>query len=431
MLIAYYGFLICLVTFVASVWNEKNFINPIAVFSFVWGLIFLFSPMCLYTLYLPHDDTYLCILIGVVCFFCGALLANFFKMHRYSFGQNDNGCAVRYRLRYQLVYVFLIVDFIYFAVFFSLMIKTVGLYNLANVQSSLQNGDFIMQKSKILSAVSNLIIYPTTQAAPAIAAADFWFGAKDKKLMLLTVAVLFIKMLANANRSGFMVFFIYMILLALVYYKSSKGGVRLSPKMKKKIKKYIVLFLVLGSIIFGVLTFFRGADVVSNVYKNLAMPPMMFEIWRDVVDKKNLFGYGTASLNGFFNSLFYVLKNLLGLDSMPVLVQQMYDAIMQTDVDWKWIGTRIVANAYVSVFWFFYLDGRLWGVCLGSVVFGAISYAFYKKMMISPNARNAGLYCLIFYSILYSFVRFQFSQMSFFLAFLFILFFYKKIREKQ
>jgi uncharacterized protein YebE (UPF0316 family) len=97
-----------------------------------------------------------------------------------------------------------------------------------------------------------------------------------------------------------------------------------------------------------------------------------------------------------------------------------------------WPGKNIKANAYVSLFWFLYLDGRIVGIVIGMLILGIVtSRSFFAVCSKRYSARQVALYCCIFYIILFSYVRLQFSLSRVALGILFVMFVAYKVSPRE
>lgn len=410
---------------------ENNITNPITVFSGLWGVVLLCSHLSLYTLQEATEDTYKYFFAGVIMFVIGFYVNKIFlNKCRIVFKKRDR--QVGFVLRYNIMYLLIIVCILFLLLNLINLINQTGSLNLRIVQSALQSGDYDNDTSPFLNAIQILVITPVSFALPAIAAADFWFGKKDFKLLLGTVVLCFVNMLATANRTTFMLVIIYLIIGAYIKIHLYNNDF-LTVYQKNKMKKWIKYLCFLGFFAFLIMTISRGSSIFRNVYTNLAMSPRMFEIWSKEIDAQNVYGYGVASLLGFFYPVCYVIKNIFGTSSLPDIVQSMYDWNILTDKQWVWPGDKITANAYVSIFWFFYTDARIIGIMLGSFIFGIVTSRSYLKTVSEDcDSKSVACYCMIFYAILFSFVRFQFALSKYVLSLLFILIFaYKKCFVKE
>lgn len=435
------GAIICFIFCLIGYYSEKKIIlNPITVFCGIWMVILFLSTLGYYTMDVASENTFMIMTFGIVFYIIGyyvnKLLLN--KWHIALNGKTrisiDKNCkAVP---RYNLLYFLLILCILFSLFNFVNVVRQVGIFSLGMVQTLLQSGDYDSNYNAIMGALSVLIVAPVSFAIPAITAVDFWYGKRDRKLLGLTIVLLVVRMLSSANRTGFILFFVYLIVTAIIYLYHHKRRNLINdstkPSMARKIRKYIFGLAIFGSLAFILMTMSRGSKLFKNIYLDLAMPPRMFEIWAETIEKNDVHGYGIGSFLGFVYPIFYFLKNLLRLGKLPDIVQAMFDWTLLTDSSWVWPGRNIKANAYVSLFWFFYLDGRFLGVLIGSFIFGMIaSRSFTNVVSREHSARQVATYCLIFYSILYSFVRFQFTLYKFALAVVFVMFFAYRMVPKN
>ena len=255
-------------------------------------------------------------------------------------------------------------------------------------------------------------------------------GKRDKKLLLITIAILIFKVLATGGREPFIKFFFYMI-VGYVFINSSKISIKkLNIKnINKKNKITFYCTIIISILALLMLSISRaGENLIKTIYLDFAMQPNMLEHWMNIVESQNLYGYGFASLNGFFYPILYIAKNLLRVFAeIPNFYLEIYNLIMATDSQWIQIGREIFANAYVSVFWFLYYDAREFGVGIGMLIYGIISCWSYNFAMKKTTVKSVCIYSIILVGIFYTFGRMEFTTQNYSLAFLFIYFIaYKK-----
>jgi len=435
MIYAALGIVICVLFTFYSIHTEKTIVNPLTVFCCIWSVVLFFSCLCYYTLYEPESSTYNIILIGIVSFIAGYYSIKVFgKTITFNTSAKDKTVTV---LNYQLVYFFAVICILTFLWSLINVVRQISGFNLRNIQLLLQSSEYESNSSPFWNALSLLIVQPASFAIAALAAADFWAGRRDKKLFWFTIIMLFIRLLSSANRTTLMSFIIYIIVIGIL--KNSKKrqisrntDIDESSVTRRKNRKMIIQTIIVGLCIFVIMTMSRGSRIFRNLYLNFAMPPEMLELWCKQVDDSYLIGYGMASLNGFLYPIMYILKNVLGLSSLPGHFQDIYNLTMLTDTSWQWIGTTIRANAYVSVYWFLYLDGRWIGVAIGMFIYGGVLAGSFKKVVKNMSAKQLSVYCLMFYGILYSLARMPFTLSKYTLAIVFIVFFaYKKKPIKE
>lgn len=430
---AIYGIIICICFSIIGIRTEKRILNPITVFCMLWGIIIFLSNLRLYTLYEADIYIYTLILLGIIFYILGYYVwkiasrnkAISFKI-KSTFNNLDN---YGYKLRYKLVYVlciicilFLIKDIISLGV--SAFSQGINLKEIQRVVRAT-----VKNRSNIENAISFLVVNPFYTALCPITAIDFWIGKRDKKLLLLTITILLAKMLSTGGREPFIKFFFCMI-VGYTFF-SKRNNEEKDSRIKNKIRKNRRLFcfiLFLTVVTLGILSFSRsGQNMIKTIYLDFAMQPNMLEYWAHEVDIRNLYGYGFASMNGFFYSILYCLKNLMILPDIPELYSQIYSVTMATDSQWVKIGSEISANAYVSVFWFLYYDAREIGIIIGMFLYGIIARWSYSFAMHRKSTKSICIYSIILVGIFYTFGRMEFTTTNYSLAFLFIYFIaYKK-----
>jgi O-antigen ligase len=85
------------------------------------------------------------------------------------------------------------------------------------------------------------------------------------------------------------------------------------------------------------------------------------------------------------------------------------------------IGPTSSMNAFVSQFYYMYVDGGVMGVVIGMMIYGIVSHNLYKKAKNLTSARGMALYFLIVETIVTSMVRFQFTNIAFAMSVFYIL----------
>lgn len=408
--------------------EKKVLINPITVFCVLWSVICFLSSLSLYTITVPRLDTYLTFLCGTISFMVGYYCIKHY-LNKYQIYKCKNyGFEVELRKKLLCIIAIICILFSLFNLFN--VFSQIGTLNMQKVQGALQSGEIYNHSSKVINAITFLFITPISFALPAIVASNLWNKKRDNTLLILTIILCLLRMLMTANRSTFLLLLMFLVVATYVKYLYS------SKTEKKNIKKILLGIVCLGTILFVIMTLYRGHNAFRNLILNFSMPPRMFEIWSDKVAKQNIYGYGLASIFGFLYPIFYIIKNVFGLPGLPSLIQTIYDWIMMTDTLWVAPGEKITANAYVTLYWFFYLDGRLISILIGMFALGGLSAFVYLKLCSNlKNQKSIACYCMFFYLLTFSFVRLQFSVTNFSLALVFILFVaYKRkknINQKQ
>ena len=423
--------IICLILCITAKKFTKTWLNPLSIFSGIWSIILFLSTLGLHGLKTADCDTYYVICTGVICFAVGYLLT-YKSRYSFTFNRSYNHADNEYVLRYQIIYILGIICIIYFAIKF---LSVASIYfsgnGLAAIRVMAQSEEAATTGGgKLLNAFRILLIMPYAYAIIPIAAMEMWFGRKDKKVLFICLSIIVLRVLSEGGRIS-IIYFALHLLIGFSLLESYGMKMRdLSNKIRKNRKKLRIGVLVLVVVVL-LASMSRSMNSLSTVtYYYFSMQPYMQEIWSKAVDEAHIIGYGVGSFNGLIFPVLYLLKNILGIP-FTTHFGQVYNMILETDSQWQIISSYYTrANAYVGTFWSFYLDGKVFGIILLSIIYGIMGGRLYSKAKRHTNVRSACLYSFYMQSIVLSFSGFAFSSVYYSLAFLFIIFVAYKRRGK-
>lgn len=408
---------VCVIFAIYGIQKDKVIPNPLTLFCSIWGLIVFLSSLQLYGLFETDDIFYFYILIGCICFIIS-----------YLFVQN---CNFRFRIKkknsfnyiinYKMLYLLNVLCILYYLYQIYLLKKQISILNMFVIQQYLRNDLSTLITNKYLRLLNSFIIGPISYAMPSVVAADIWIGKRDKKLVLLTTILLIIKAFSTGNRSALMILFFLLITDALIKQKFQKFSLYSKWKTSsRKLKRKISVISIIGILAFISMSISRNLQIAKNMYLYFAIEPYMFQVWGNIVESEHLIGFGMTSLSGFIFPIAYFFQMLFGFSTMPTNYQNIYNLIDSTVTLWKMVGTNIPANAYVSLFWYFFVDGRIIGIIIGSLIFGIVCSHYFKILAKYFNVKNLCIYNMILLAVFYSYVRMQFALPNFVLSLLFI-----------
>lgn len=424
--------IICFILCIAAKKYTKTWLNPLSMFSGIWSIILFLSTLGLHGLKTASCNTYYVICAGVTCFAVGYLLT-YKSRYSFTFNKSYKHAGNEYVLRYQVIYILGIICIIYFAIkFLSVASIFFSGNGLAAIRVMAQSEEAATTGGgKFLNAVRILLVMPYAYAIIPITAMEIWFGRKDKKVLFICLSIIALRVLSEGGRIS-VVYFALHLLIGFSLLESYAMRIHdLSKRIRKNRKKLRIGVLVLVVIVL-LASMSRSMNSLSTVtYYYFSMQPYMQEIWSKAVDEAHIIGYGVGSFNGLIFPILYLLKNILGIP-FTTHFRQVYDMILETDSQWQIISSYYTrANAYVGTFWYFYLDGKVFGIILLSLIYGIMGGRLYSKAKRHTNIKNACLYSFYMQSIALSFSGFAFSSMYYGLAFLFIIFIAYKKRGKE
>ncbi len=403
------------------IYKKKMIINPLFIFNLIWLVIISLESLHLFNLLESSNKSHMIILLGLFSFNFGYLF--YVLLHNTSSKKLIKKCE--YIPRYNILYILSFIVLLYYLIFaFNSLNLLIDGYTLLDVRIQAQNTDSLsFFDSKIINAITILIIIPSGLIIQVIGASEFWYK-KKKTMFFIGLVIAILSSIGFGGRTDILNFFLYLV---IGYFFTN------NLRKLRKIKKSKLLIVSLVSItILTLFTFSRvGDNVIKNLYYYFSMEPIMLDIWVNKVDSLNLYGFGNASLNGFTFSFLYIFKNLFNTQ-FPSNFSNIYEIIRLTDSEWQFItlnSTR--ANAYVSIFWFFYLDGRMLGVFLGMMFYGSFIAVSYFKAKTSTNLKTIAVYSFLYQGLFYSFIRFPFSNLYYAIGYLgLVLLVFKKTNRR-
>ncbi len=411
-----FGFAILfLIISLVSIKTCKKIFNPVTVFCGLWTIIIFLSVLQLYDLKKSSYWTYFCIGIGVVFYIIGFYFDyNFFKVKEFKICIKKQAYSRKltktyeYKPNYKIIYPLVII--LLFTKLFTAKKSILTLLAGGNLDTVLLLTRAASQDARgtIMNVIHNLLTGPFEFAIYPILAYNIF----NKKHTILSGTILIILLLGIVSTGGRSNLIYLMVCLCVVFTFSNKNLIGYSEQIKKikKNKRHFIILGVVFIISFVIISISRsGQKLFKHMYLYFAMQPVMFETWVDIVKEKGIWGFGIASFNGFTFHILYLLKNIFKL-TYPKHWYDIFNMILCVDSDWKPItNSGLPANAYVSVFWYFYLDGREIGIIILSFIFGIISGHYFKNAVKRQNMKNICLYAIILFCIADTYVRIRFA----------------------
>lgn len=431
---AAFGITVSVLFLLYALFKYKIKFNPLVIFTLLWTVIFVLASIRLYGLKAGNDSTYFIMGIGILFWSLGYCLS-YNKISFKSITKRNGNIGNNYKCRYNLIYLLSIITLILYLKDLLSIISSVNIQGLlAQVRSLAQDSDSILYegRSNIETAIRLLITQPFLMALQPIVAVEFWFKTKERKrLLVIDLILVFLRMFTDGSRSMVMYlgfhFLIVFLILSKPRWKSFHGFYKDKIASSKKAKRIMCLLGIGFIIVFIISSVSRsGSRMWKYLYLYFSMEPYMMTYWKGQIQH---FGFGTASLNGLVYPIIYFVKNLLGISEYPdYWYNNIFLLINDTDSKWQIITTTgNPANAYVSVFWFPYLDGGIVGEILVMFIYGFAAGYLFKKAIRNLDMKSICIYSLFFQGIIMSYVRFQFATSSYALAFLYlVIVFYKK-----
>lgn len=421
--------LIYLIFGIISIKLYHKFFNPVTIMCGIWSVILYLSSLCLFELCQASINSYFILALGVCFFMIGFTARNLFKKkYRIIIRNSNNTVRHKFSLRTKLVWALLI---------FTLVFEFINAKNSISILSNGGSLDSVLlsvranasdARGTITNVINNLIVGPFKFAIVPICA--YHIANKKQKIMSIFVLILLgIGVISSGGRVLVIYFIVSLCVSFTISHKRHTFSVDVIKRIKKQKKRFVILILFV-LFIFILLSISRsGERLIQHTYLYFSMQPIMFETWTQNIKERGLYGCGEAALNGFTFHFLYLIKNIFSIP-FPKHWYDVFNSIMLVDTNWKPITTYgLPANAYVSAFWYFYLDARIIGVILESFIWGWCCANVFKNAVNNPNIKNICLYSMFLFSVVDSYVRIRFATSDFVggLLLMYFIFFRKKV----
>lgn len=407
----------------------KKIYNPCTIFFSLWGVITALSSLGLYGATKPSLTTYFILSLGIIGFGIGFICASR-KKTKVVFTIRGNNKNFNQKVKYKYVLNYKIIIFLYGVTLAYLLYQTVTVIGMLNTgmrlnvirELSTSSEYNILRKSNFMVAIQNFIVTPTVYIAIAILPIE-WLKKTGSKWLIITTTIMVVTwVLTTGGRSIIIWFAIY-----IIYLYMWKGR-----KIYLKTRTKVLLFIFILICIIGVIVSTKSrkgteADLFFQLYQYFVVPIAHFEYRIDQINTmdSNLIGFGLASFYGILYPLMFIFS-LFGFK---------YPTFYTEIRNWSFVNLEQVVtlgdvrmNAFVTIFYQLYLDGRLVGVILGSALFGFVVMQYYYKAQNATNEKYTLVFLLLLQKLIFSFVRFYFTQPIQAISFVLAFFVYKKVK---
>ena len=435
------GFILAIFNLVGAMFAyriDKKIYNPMVVMLAIWGVILGFYGFRAYGINDINDSTYFICAIGLAFFSIGCLcvlcsrrtISMVHSGSKYSVYTNE---AIRYRLVKVLALIVLLFLLEEAIETFVLIRSGVSLFSVRTSLQGYAEYDFsanLYWLRKKIGVLYTWFIMPMYNALILTAVIDFFVGKKDKALIGMALVCLVLKSFKEGSRLSLLYFAIYLFFSMIIYGKK----IELSEKLTKKIRLLLIMAII-GMIAISNIRISQGQKGLFEeiyIYFTCCMP--ILDTWLENVTS---YTHGAMSLYGVIQ-LPVVLLSRIFIGHTPEWYTAGAEAISETEtfITIRNADYSTKANAFTTFFYYFYKDAGIFGVIIGSFLFGVICSMIYKRLkkrlaIGKIPVRLVYVYLLIIQAIVLSFVRIYSAVASFSFTFLYAFFLIKKDVESK
>lgn len=418
---------VCILGAAFFYFKYKNFYNPPFLMGIFWAIITFFSTLGLYNQDIANDKTYGICLLGMIGFFAGSLVSKKIVFHKKInfISEEQDSQQTMVIANGKFITIILIVLIV---ILLERDIRVMGML-ASGVRMSQIRVDFnnIVLNSNFERAFNTYIVMPLIYLLPAIVIPEFIAFRKRIRNLVLTIIVLVEFTICDGGRVPFFYCAVF-VLCSLYIFRVDFKSVVLSFRSTSKKTKRIAIIAAIGVIavaVYMIAHLSNSRDINYSVGNSIysyftgCFPFLEYNI--NIIDQNQVNTFGTAFFHGILTIVFYVL-NAAKLCAYPAFYNYVHEwGNVQEFIQ---IGSANF-NAFVTPFYYFYMDFRYLGVLLGSAIYGLLSIQIYHRMKSQEtyHFKYVAAYMLIIQSIVTSMVRWQFYNANFVMAFAILLFF--------
>lgn len=403
-------------------------VNPITVFCGLWGFILLLYNLPSYDMYRASDESLLLIITGTGMFFFGALTSLIFYLKTSKTCNTIPSIESNTKtIQYNVLLVLNIIVFVFLVGFGSrviILLLSGRNFSYIHKMYNVIDEEGILGATTINRSIVSWIVWPVMHASLATLAVFLQCENDNKNPLKKWCTIVILSNLGLFTLiSGKRSFLAEIVMFFIAVYFMRGKKVNLSRKAKFGIViGTIVLFWAFNYISVG-----RGSSSIARlfyVYLVGCIPHLSNKLQFTPVDV-----VGLTSIYGFFHAPITLINALFHSQLLSSIRDSMSQLVTYSQVRVP-IGPGMTYNAFLTPFYYFYLDGGWVGNVLLSYLFGFVSMHVYHNYLKKRDLYSVAVYLLVFFSLYMSMVRIQYFQMRFALSFFYIYFIFDSHRIK-
>lgn len=403
---------------------EKRIYNPLSSYCLIWAIIIFLANLSLYGMRDVNIKTYILVFGGVFSFAIGYWVI-FLQKNSLVFQYNRKNLFndnIDYSIKYFVIKIGLMLCTIFYL---NLAIRTlrllltgVGFVAIRNMHQgyaseSIFNGDFEY-------LFHSLIGQPFLNVTVILLTMEWLKNKKHIMIMLICYLDILLFSFSTAGR------FIILNIIIAIFLEVNLLGINLPDSIKRKARKYIGIAMGIILLITGYRAIEGGNILYSlfkTVYMYLASTIPLFDYWIEYTNKTGYCTYGGLFFYGMLDLLDSVIKYVF---SYSIAFTSEIGVHIRDTEHFVRIYKDNSFNAFVSVFYYFYLDFRVFGVLAGNFIYGMLNGKSMKSVQYNINTRKITFFVLLIQGIVKSMVRWQFAFLPEILCFIYVIYLTKE-----
>lgn len=399
--------------------REKSFVNFQTIFCLMWCAVCCAASFRLYEMINFSDDIYIIFVIGCIGFSVGCnCIKPSIRILNY-----DNIYNIS-RSTFNILYYSTAIFMVYFTIKVLFVLNSGVPYSVIRemwgYSSEYYEGAFMTNRYEIF--MRTFVLTPLIPVFNGMLLLHILKVIKLKKIDVIKILILSVLYIFV---SGSRIVITNLILQGLLMVFLLK--IRLQKKYLKRIFLGVVLMIVAISVISENRERERSLvewNVNHTYYSYLALPVPMCYYHIERADRMDYRSHGLSFAKGVVSLALFPLS-IIGIPRPDTFMkmEEFYEGV--SEYVSIFYGTQ--NNAYVSLFFYFYLDFGLFGVFLGSLLYGLFLSRLYKRTVKQCNLRNLLLLLVAIISLAKCFAKWEFQGAEYIMSFVYVLILVRKM----
>lgn len=379
----------------------RKIYNAGTIFLGYWAIITLLTSLNFDNATPVRQSTYGFILLGLVSFAAGCLLCLSTK-HKAQINPDFKFHIVSYRLLNIACIIIIIYSIYRFTIIAEYLLQGVSWGNIRLMHGVAgETGEGTLKGGTWSQIIHDDFVAPWVYLIAPTVAVDLILGNRNKRFILLSLIAMIFYSISSVSRAiwGFLILYLLIILAAFLHRKN------ISPKVKKWLRRIPIFALILFGIIIAITKSRSETSQVNLLYNMIAYLTggiRLFDIHlqEPIADIRT---YGFFSTYGFIYPVFFLL-NYVGILKYPPVFTDIAYIKQQLEV-FVTLSDHVRMNAYCTLFFNFYNDFGVFGIFLGSLIFGYFCMLAYIYFVRKKNVRTFVCYLILIQFMIFSMAR--------------------------
>ncbi|HEY8890104.1 MAG TPA: O-antigen polymerase [Clostridium sp.] len=377
-----------------------TFYNPGFLFCAFWTIIIGLGSLRLYGEIEASNHVYFIFLVGIICYAFGAILIGEKTIKIRKNGNAKSSYILnRNDLQEKLFSVLAIISIVLCTRnLIKALPQLMSGASLGELRASYWTvGEGVISNAKDYF-IQNVINETLITTLIPIGVIEFVKNKKKKFPLFVSIYLLLSQWIINGGRIKFVDFILYFSISMMLMSKK----IHVTKKQKKVFA--VIIIAVISTLVYTTNQRQGHQGFWYALYNDYTCSIPLMEITTKLAENSGDITYGIIGLRGFIEPITTVLQSIGHIDSIP----QFLTLAKYTNVFFS-IGDGQRNNAYVSSFFYFYLDWRMLGVIFGNLIYGVLSQNAYNLAKRRTDSCSMAIYLLFVSTIFTSNIRFNFS----------------------